>query len=33
MLPLESHGYRSLESNEHVLSEELDWFDRHVKGR
>jgi len=31
MLPLESHGYRSLESNEHVLREELDWFDRYVR--
>ena len=33
MLPLESHGYRAMESNEHVLSEQLDWFDRFVKGR
>ncbi|HEY9286372.1 MAG TPA: prolyl oligopeptidase family serine peptidase, partial [Pyrinomonadaceae bacterium] len=31
MLPLESHGYSSRESTEHVLSEMLDWFDRHVK--
>lgn len=33
MLPLESHGYRAMESNEHVLREQLDWFDRYVKGR
>ena len=31
MLPLESHGYSSRESTEHVLAEMLDWFDRHVK--
>jgi dipeptidyl aminopeptidase/acylaminoacyl peptidase len=30
-LPLESHGYSARESTEHVLSEMLDWFDRHVK--
>ena len=33
MLPLESHGYRAMESNEHVLREQLDWLDRYVKGR
>ncbi|HOX49997.1 MAG TPA: prolyl oligopeptidase family serine peptidase [Fibrobacteria bacterium] len=33
MLPLEAHGYRAMESNEHVLREQLDWFDRYVKGR
>jgi len=31
MLPFESHGYRSMESTEHVLYEVLAWFDRHVK--
>jgi len=31
MLPYESHGYRALESNEHVLYEMLSWFDRYVK--
>jgi dipeptidyl aminopeptidase/acylaminoacyl peptidase len=31
MLPLESHGYSSRESTEHVIAEMLDWFDRHVK--
>ncbi len=31
MLPFESHGYRAMESTEHVLYEMLGWFDRHVK--
>ena len=30
-LPLESHGYVSRESTEHVLYEMISWFDRHVK--
>jgi dipeptidyl aminopeptidase/acylaminoacyl peptidase len=30
-LPLESHGYASRESTEHVLFEMINWFDRHVK--
>ena len=31
MLPLESHGYGGRESVEHVLWEELQWFDRYLK--
>lgn len=31
MLPFESHGYRALESIEHVLYESLAWFDKYVK--
>ena len=31
MLPFEGHGYRARESVEHVLWEQLEWFDRHVK--
>jgi dipeptidyl aminopeptidase/acylaminoacyl peptidase len=31
MLPFESHGYAAMESNEHVLYEMLQWFDRYVK--
>lgn len=31
MLPLESHGYAALESNEHVAYEMLEWFNRYVK--
>lgn len=31
MLPLESHGYGGRESVEHVLWEELNWFDRYLK--
>jgi len=27
MLPSEAHGYRAKESMEHVLFEELAWFD------
>ncbi len=32
LLPHEDHGYRSRESIEHVLWEQLQWFDRYVKG-
>ncbi len=31
MLPHEGHGYRARESVEHVLWEQLEWFDRYVK--
>jgi dipeptidyl aminopeptidase/acylaminoacyl peptidase len=31
MLPSEAHGYRGRESMEHVLFEELTWFDRYLK--
>lgn len=31
MLPYEDHGYRALESTEHVLYEMITWFDIHVK--
>ncbi|MBF0546267.1 MAG: S9 family peptidase [Candidatus Riflebacteria bacterium] len=31
LLPFESHGYSAMESNEHVLYEMLNWFDRYVK--
>lgn len=31
MLPHESHGYSALESNEQVVYEMLEWFDRYVK--
>jgi dipeptidyl aminopeptidase/acylaminoacyl peptidase len=31
-LPHEGHGYRARESVEHVLWEQLRWFDTHVKG-
>ena len=31
MLPAEAHGYRGKESMEHVLYEELAWFDRYLK--
>ncbi|MBN2199162.1 MAG: S9 family peptidase [Candidatus Aminicenantes bacterium] len=33
MLPLESHGYAARESVLHVVTEMLEWFDRHVKNR
>jgi len=33
LLPHEDHGYRAIESIEHVLWEQLEWFDRYVKGR
>jgi dipeptidyl aminopeptidase/acylaminoacyl peptidase len=32
LLPHEDHGYRARESVEHVLWEQLRWFDEHVKG-
>jgi dipeptidyl aminopeptidase/acylaminoacyl peptidase len=32
MLPSEAHGYRAKESMEHVLYEELTWFDKYLKG-
>jgi dipeptidyl aminopeptidase/acylaminoacyl peptidase len=31
LLPFEDHGYRARESNEHVLWEQLQWFDKYVK--
>jgi dipeptidyl aminopeptidase/acylaminoacyl peptidase len=31
MLPHESHGYAAQETIEHVLWEQIDWFNRHVK--
>jgi len=31
LLPFEDHGYRARESVEHVLWEQLEWFDTHVK--
>jgi dipeptidyl aminopeptidase/acylaminoacyl peptidase len=31
LLPHEDHGYRALETIEHVLWEQITWFDRHVK--
>jgi dipeptidyl aminopeptidase/acylaminoacyl peptidase len=31
MLPHESHGYAARESIEHVLYEQIAWFDKHVK--
>ena len=32
LLPHESHGYEARESVEHVLAEQLSWFDQYVKG-
>ncbi|MFP3939336.1 MAG: prolyl oligopeptidase family serine peptidase [Thermoanaerobaculia bacterium] len=32
LLPFEDHGYRARETIEHVLWEQLRWFDEHVKG-
>ncbi len=32
LLPFEDHGYRARETVEHVLWEQLQWFDRYVKG-
>ena len=32
LLPFEDHGYRGRESVEHVLWEQLQWFDKYVKG-
>ena len=31
MLPSEAHAYRALETNEHVLYEEMAWMDRFLK--
>ena len=31
MLPFESHGYQAIESIEHVVAEQIEWFDRYVK--
>lgn len=31
LLPHESHGYEARESVEHVLAEQIAWFDKHVK--
>ena len=33
LLPFEDHGYRARESVEHVLWEQLEWFDKYVKNR
>jgi dipeptidyl aminopeptidase/acylaminoacyl peptidase len=33
LLPYEDHGYRAVESIEHVLWEQLAWFERYVKNR
>jgi dipeptidyl aminopeptidase/acylaminoacyl peptidase len=33
LLPHEDHGYRAKENVEHVLWEQLRWFDEHVKGQ
>ena len=32
MLPSEAHGYRAKETIEHVLFEEMAWFDKYLKG-
>lgn len=32
LLPHEDHGYRARESIEHVLWEQLNWFDAYIKG-
>jgi len=32
LLPFEDHGYRGRESVEHVLWEQLEWFDEYLKG-
>lgn len=33
LLPFEDHGYRAKESVEHVLWEQMNWFDKYVKNR
>ena len=33
VLPHEGHGYRARESILHVLAEQIEWFDRHVKAQ
>jgi dipeptidyl aminopeptidase/acylaminoacyl peptidase len=32
LLPFEDHGYRARETVEHVLWEQLRWFDKYIKG-
>jgi dipeptidyl aminopeptidase/acylaminoacyl peptidase len=32
LLPFEDHGYRARESVEHVLWEQLEWFEAHLRG-
>lgn len=32
LLPHEDHGYSARESVGHVLAEQIEWFDKHVKG-
>jgi dipeptidyl aminopeptidase/acylaminoacyl peptidase len=31
MLPAEAHGYRGKETMEHVLYEEITWFDKYLQ--
>jgi dipeptidyl aminopeptidase/acylaminoacyl peptidase len=31
LLPHESHGYSARESIGHVLAEQIEWFEKHVK--
>ena len=33
LLPFEDHGYRAKESIEHVLWEQMEWFNKYVKNR
>lgn len=33
LLPYEDHGYRAKESIEHVLWEQINWFDKYVKNK
>jgi len=33
MLPHEAHGYAAKETIEHVLAEQIAWFDKYVKGK
>ncbi|MCI5054596.1 MAG: prolyl oligopeptidase family serine peptidase [Flavobacteriales bacterium] len=33
LLPFEDHGYRAKESVEHVIWEQLEWFDKYVKNK
>lgn len=33
LLPFEDHGYRAKKSIEHVLWEQINWFDKYVKNR
>jgi dipeptidyl aminopeptidase/acylaminoacyl peptidase len=32
LLPDESHGYVARESVLHVLAEQIEWFDKYLKG-